>query len=246
MKRKKTSLKDKTVLVGVLKNKNDLRILLRDYWYRIPAVFMPKRQFKYLAFYQPAIFGRNGKRILYYARVVKMEKVKRIALLPKETKHPRAHDDYIKITFQRIKELSRPIKNIIPRRISFGFTSLKKLISAKDILELYGVPKTEQIIEKRLKRFGIRLNTEYSISKEGRRYRIDIAVFCRNGQIAIECDNRKAHSGKAQTSKDKAKDAFLKRNGWRVIRLTEKNIIERLDYCARRIEKAVQNFGGQD
>ena len=254
MKRKATIPEDKTVLVGVLKSKNDLRILFRDHWYRIPAVFMPKRQFKYIAFYQPAIFGKNGKRIMYYARVAKQEKVKRIELLPKEKNHPRAHDDYTKITFRRIKKLPRPIKNIIPRRVSFGFTSLKKLLSAKDILELYGVPKTEQIMEKRLKRLGIKFITEHSISmvrpthhkKEGKRYRIDIAVFCRDGQIAVECDNRKAHSGRTQTAKDKKKDKFLKHLGWRVIRLTEKNIIERPDYCARRVEKAVQNFGGQN
>ncbi len=246
MKRKDIILKDKTVLVGVLKNKSDLHILLRNHWYRVPVAFMPKRQFKYIAFYQPAIFGRNGKRILYYARVAKREKVKRIILLPKETNHLRAHDDYIKITLRQIKRLLSPIKNIIPRRISFGFTSLKKLLSAKDILELYGVPKTEQIVENRLKRLGIKVLTEYSVLKEGKRYRIDIAVLCRNGSIAIECDNHKAHSGKAQVAKDKTKDAFLKRHGWRVIRLTEKNIIERLDYCIRRIEKAVQNLGGQD
>ncbi|MDP3948413.1 MAG: DUF559 domain-containing protein [bacterium] len=245
MERKTQTLNNKAVLVGVLKSKNDLRILLRDHWYRVPAVFMPKRKFEYLAFYQPAIFGRNGKRISYYTRVAKREKVKRIELLPKETNHPRAHDDYIKITLRRIKELSSPIKNIIPRRVSFGFTSLKKLLSAKDILELYGVPKTEQIMEKRLKKLGIKFITEYYISKDGRRYRIDIAVFCRDGQVAIECDNRKAHSGKAQTVKDKAKDVFLKHHGWRVIRLTEKNIVERLDYCVRKIEKAVQNLGGQ-
>ncbi len=241
-----TIKKDNAVLVGVLKNKNDLRILLLDHWYRIPVAFIPTRQFKYIAFYQPAIFGRNGKRILYYARVAKREKAKRIYLLPKETNHPRAHDDYIKITFRQIKKLSRPIKNIIPRRVSFGFTSLEKLLSAKDILELYGVPHTEQIIEKRLKRLGIKVITEYSFSKEGKRYRIDISVLCQDGLIAIECDNRKAHSGKLQTAKDKAKDAFLKRYDWRVIRLTEKNIMERLDYCVRRIEKVVQDLGGQN
>lgn len=246
MKRKATVAKEKTVLVGVLKSKNDLHILLREHWYRIPAAFMPKRQFKYAAFYQPTIFGRNGKRIAYYASVAKKEIIKRINLLPKEINHPRANDDYIKITFRKIKKLHRPIKNIIPRRVSFGFTTLKKLLSAKDILELYGVPKTEQIMEKRLNRLGIKFLAEHSISKEGRRYRIDIAVFCRSGQIAIECDNSKAHSGKAQTAKDKAKDAFLKRHGWRVIRLTEKNIIERPDYCARMIEKTVKNFGGQN
>src|SRR3989344_210736 len=161
-KKKTAALKGTAGLGGVLKNKNDLRILLRDYWYRIPAVFMPKQQFKYLAFYQPAIFGRNGKRILYYARVVKIEKVKRLALLPKEINHPRAYDDYIKTTFRQIKRLSRSIKNIIPRRVSFGFTSLGKLLSAKDILELYGVTPTEQIMEKRLERLGIKVITEHS------------------------------------------------------------------------------------
>src|SRR3989338_5107535 len=245
MKRKATIPEDKTVLVGVLKSKNDLRILFRDHWYRIPAVFMPKRQFKYIAFYQTAIFGKNGKRIMYYARVAKQEKVKRIELLPKEKNHPRAHDDYTKITFRRIKKLPRPIKNIIPRRVSFGFTSLKKLLSAKDILELYGVPKTEQIIGSELKRRGIETVVEHTVSAEGWRYRIDIAVFCRNGRIAIECDNEKAHSGKAQKGRDKAKDAVLKRHGWHVIRLIEKHIIGQLDSCARRIEMTVQNFGGQ-
>lgn len=206
---------------------------------------MPRRRFKYVAFYQPAIFGRNGKRILYYARVLKTEKVKRIELLPKELIHPRAHSDYYKVTFGQIKKLARPIKNVIPRRVSFGFTRLKNLLSARDILELYGVPKTEQIMEKRLKRLGLEIRPEHTVSEDGRRYRIDIAVFCRNGKVAVECDNDKAHSGPAQAVKDKTKDAFLKRRGWRVIRLKEKGIVERPDQCARRIEKAVQKLGGQ-
>ncbi|OGZ08213.1 MAG: hypothetical protein A3D65_02550 [Candidatus Lloydbacteria bacterium RIFCSPHIGHO2_02_FULL_50_13] len=245
MKRKQTSSRNATVLVGVLKQKSDLRILLRGRWYRVPAAFFPKRRFAHIAFYQPAVFGIAGKCVRYYAHVRKIEKAKRIALLPKETDHPRAGDDYFKILFREIKKLPHPIKNIIPRRVSFGFTSLKKLLSAKDILELYGVPKTEQIIGSELKRRGIETVVEHTVSAEGRRYRIDIAVFCRNGRIAIECDNEKAHSGKAQKGRDKAKDAVLKRHGWHVIRLIEKHIIGQLDSCARRIEMTVQNFGGQ-
>ena len=53
------------VLVGVLKNRADLRILLRERWYRVPALFTPKRQFTHVAFYQPATFERGGKRIRY-------------------------------------------------------------------------------------------------------------------------------------------------------------------------------------
>ena len=63
--------KNKIVLVGVLKNKRDLGILLEKHWYRIPVFFLPKKKFDYLAFYQPEGFGRRGKRIEYYARVVR-------------------------------------------------------------------------------------------------------------------------------------------------------------------------------
>ena len=143
-----------------------------------------------------------------------------------------------------VKKLARPIKNIIPRRVSFGFTSWKALLKAGDILELYGVSPTEQIVERRLHRLGIKTEKELTISKEGKRYRLDLAVFCLNGRIAIECDNRKAHSG-VQLEKDKKKDAFLKRNGWHVIRLAERDIIERLDDCLGLVAEAVKKFGGK-
>ena len=233
------------VLVGVLKNRADLRILLRERWYRVPALFTPKRQFTHVAFYQPATFERGGKRIRYYARVAKREKMRRIDLLPKETGHPRALEEYVKLSFQTIDELTRPIKNVIPRRISFGFTTLRKLRSAKDILELYGVPKTEQLVARRLRQLGIKTASEYTVAKGGGRYRIDIAVFCKKGAVAVECDNKKAHSGKVQLAKDAAKDAFLETHGWRVIRLTEKDIVEHLDRCAQKVQKAVRGLGGK-
>lgn len=233
-----------TVLVGVLKNKRDLRILLKKHWYRIPVAYLPRRKFTHLAFYQPAEFGRLGKRIQYYARVRKGTVIKRIDLLPKENNHPRAHDDYLKIELTWVKKLARPIKNIIPRRVSFGFTSLKSLLRAGDILELYGVAPTEQIVESGLHRLGIKTERELTISKEGKRYRLDLAVFCRRGRIAIECDNRKAHSG-AQTGKDKMKDRFLRRHGWQLVRLTESDITERLDDCLGQVVRTVEKLGGQ-
>ena len=55
--------KDGIVLVGVLKNKRDLGILLQKHWYRIPVRYLPKKKFDYIAFYQPLVFGRRGKRI---------------------------------------------------------------------------------------------------------------------------------------------------------------------------------------
>ena len=218
---------------------------MRERWYRIPAAFAPRRKFSYLAFYQPAVFGRHGKRIERYARVVSRKAVMRIDILPQEPDHPRSYNTYIKFCFAKIKKLSRPVKNVIPRRITFGFTTLARLISAKDILALYGVPPTEQMVEKGLKSVGINATPQYSVTCGRRRYRIDLAIVCVQGIIAIECDNKKAHTGRMQRIRDLIKDADLNRLGWRVLRFGERDIIERLDRCIERIQKAIRFLGGR-
>jgi len=235
--------RDEIVLVGVLKNKRDLDILLNEKWYRIPVKYAPMRQFKYLAFYQPALFGQQGKRIQYYAQVLNWRVVKRSSLLPSELNHPKADDFYYKIYLGKIKKLPRPIKNIIPRRISFGFTTLERLLKSKNILQLYNVPPIEQIVERGLKKFGIKVFAQYRL-KGPKRYILDFAVFCKKGKIAIECDNKKAHSSPRQRQKDKIKDAFLRQDGWAVIRLTEDEIISDLAACLLKIKKAIHRVGG--
>ena len=112
-KGQKSSRQKRAVLVCVLKNRKDLHILLKENWYRIPLAYLPRRKFTHLAFYQPVSFGRFGKRIQYYARALRSQKVKRIDLLPKEKNHPRAHDGYLKIELAWMKKLAHPIRNII-------------------------------------------------------------------------------------------------------------------------------------
>src|SRR3989338_1128109 len=227
----------KTVLVGVLKSKKDHEILLREHWYRIPMEWLPRRKFTYLAFYQPAAFGAAGKCIEYYARVVELSKAKRAELRPDEPNHPRARDEYVKCEVADIKKLSKPIRNIIPRRVSFGFTSLRALKCAHDILQLYGVPATEQIVARRLKKLGVQVKPEFTTRIGRRWFRIDLAVFSLAGRIAIECDNDKAHQGRIQHARDKLKDTSLRRAGWKVIRLTEEDIVERLEDAVSKVVK---------
>jgi len=235
---------DKTVLVGVLKDRRDLNILLTENWYRIPATYAPKRQFNWLAFYQPALFGRQGKCIQYYARVLNFQTVKRSDLLPSELNHPRVHNYYLQVRVGKIKKLPRPIRNIIPRRVSFGFTTLNRLLKSKNILQLYNVAPTEQIVEDSLRRAGIKAISQHRILIGKKRYCLDFAVFCKRGSIAIECDNKKAHSGPHQREKDRTKNSFLRRHGWFVSRLPEEDIISDLRSCTARVKKAVRQLGG--
>lgn len=234
----------KIVLVGVLKNRRDLKFLLNENWYRIPVFHAPVQKFNYLAFYQPAVFGRQGKRICYYARVLNYQIKKRTELLPTEKSHPKAENYYLQIFIDKIKKLPKPIRNIIPRRVSFGFTTLDRLLGSKNILQLYNIAPTEQIIEDGLKKIGIKTNAQYHVSCDGKKYRLDLAVFCRKGKIAIECDNRKAHSGPQQIKKDRIKNKALKMHGWTVVRLSEKEILSGLNNCISKIKKAVKKLGG--
>jgi len=235
---------DKIVLVGVVKDKRDLDILLKENWYRIPVAYAPTQRFDYLAFYQPTLFGRQGKRIRYYARVLNYRVIKRGDLLPDEPNHLRARDYYLQVHVGKIKKLPRPIRNIIPRRISFGFTTLSCLLKSKNILQLYNVVPTEQIVGDGLSRGGIKAISQYYFLSSKKRYGLDFAVFCKQGSIAIECDNKKAHSGLRQQKKDKMKNNFLRKQGWTVIRLPEQDIVSDLKGCIVRIKKAVRKLGG--
>ena len=237
---------DKIVLVGVLRDKRDLNILLTENWYRIPVAYAPTRRFDYLAFYQPALFGRRGKRIQYYARVLNYQTTKRNDLLPEELNHPRAHDYYFRVRVGKIKKLSQPIRNIMPRRISFGFTTLNHFLKSKNILQLYNVLPIEQIVGNGLKRASIKAIAQHYVLKGRKRYCLDFAVFCQQGAIAIECDNKKAHTSLRQKEKDKIKNAFLRRLGWVVIRFSENDIISDLQSCVERVKKAVRKLGGLD
>ena len=232
------------VLVGVFKRKRDLNIFLKERWYRIPLLKAPRRKFRYLALYEPARFGRCGKRIRYYARVAKIFITKRRELLPDEKEHPGAADNYLRIQVGRVRQLAKPIRNVPVRRVSFGFTTLGRLLSAKTILGLYGVTPSEEIIGRALRRSGIRAISQCYISCAGKRYCSDFAIHCKRSSIDIECDNAKAHSGARQLVRDKIRDARLKECGWFVVRLREEAILSDVQSCVLAIRHVIKNLGG--
>ncbi|HUX35905.1 MAG TPA: DUF559 domain-containing protein [Candidatus Paceibacterota bacterium] len=228
----------------MLKRKQDLEILRNEHWYRIPVSKMPSRKFHYVAFYEPARFGHQGKCIRFYAQVLSSRVEKRRDLLPNEPHHPSAGEDYVKIQVGRILCLPQTIKNMPPRRVSFGFATLKRFLASKNILQLYRVSPTEQILGRALKSDGITATPQYYVLGGKKRYRLDFAIICKRGLVAIECDNLKAHSGKRQRERDRDKDIFLRRHGWCVIRLTEDMILSGIHNCVVKVRRAVKKLGG--
>lgn len=67
------------------------------------------------------------------------------------------------------------------------------------------------------------------------RYSIDIALPAY--RIAIECDGEAYHSSPKQKAHDRRKNAYLKANGWKVLRFTGKRIYKDMPGILKRIEK---------
>lgn len=228
------------VLVGVIKNQRDLSILLREHWYRMPLSKAPTRAYAHIAFYQPAIFGRQGRCIRYYARVLGRTIVRRYRLLPDEADHPRAKLPYVCIRVGKIQTLHWPIRNTVPRRVTFGFTTLRLLRRARNMLQLYDVAPIEQMVGDAMKKVGIRAMAQHTIVIEKRHFRLDFAVQCKKGSLAIECDNKGSHSSPRDRARDAEKDRVLRQAGWRVLRFREREIVSSIDVCIQRIKDEIK------
>jgi len=229
------------VLIGVVRRKKDLMIILKEHYYRIPLRRCPVQRFGYLAFYEVSLLGEEGKAINYYARLKTESKARRIELLPDEPEHPRAEEIYRVHHLGRIQRTPKRIENRSRRRISFGFTTRERLLHSEEISQLFDIPPLEDIMAKELKRRKIQAYREYPLRLAKRhRYRLDFAIIGEKSKIAVECDNEKWHGRPSQKQKDRIRDRGLKRMGWAVLRFKGKEILKNVSGCVDQIEKVLE------
>ena len=231
---------EKQVLIGVVRCKKDLDIILKEHWYRVPLGRCPVQKFAYLAFYDTSRLGKEGKAIQYYAKVKGVSEVRRVELLPSELEHPRAEEIYRVYQLGRIQRTLQRIENRSRRRISFGFATLQKLLSSEEISQLFDIPPLEDIMAKELERRKIMAYREYPL-RLGRmhRYRLDFALIGAQ-KIAVECDNEKWHSRAAQRRKDRIRDNILRKKGWTVLRFGSQEVLKSVSACVDKIEEILE------
>lgn len=126
------------ILVGVMKAARDLEIARLLGWYRIPLRFAPKIvDVDYLAFYQTSAFGDDhGGRIEYIAPVRGHELTTRAEILRDEPDHPRAREEYYKISIGALQKLPQPIMAHNWKRITFLYTTGELLNTAASMNDL--------------------------------------------------------------------------------------------------------------
>ena len=229
------------VLVVIMNSPRDFAIARDQGWYRVPLKRAPRQlAADYVAFYHTSAFPERKWSIRYYAPVMRFRVVKRGQLLPEESSHPRAEDLYYKIEIGPLECLPKPIPSAKLRRITFIPTTLERLLRAEDVRDLWEGPPTAQRLWEALQDSGIRAEREFEI-REGRvAYSVDLAIFCRHGNLAIECSDQLA--AREELARDLWADTMTGR-GWALMRFAEDDL-ESLDQCVATIQTRVRSFGG--
>ena len=99
--------------------------------------------------------------------------------------------------------------------------------------------KCESPIEHRL--YNALRNSGYHPTTQVKvgRYRIDIAFPTH--KLAIECDGRNFHSTPNAKARDKRRDAYLRSQGWKVLRFSGSRIHRDMKWILRRIDVELKN-----
>jgi very-short-patch-repair endonuclease len=234
------------VLVAIVKDRRDLEIARTERWYRIPVRSAPKNleAARWLAFYQTKAFGEERWAIRYYAPILGRSILKRRDLLPDQPDHPRAHQDYYKLELGELHCLERPIISRRGRRVVFIPTTWEKFCRAEEINDLFHESPLEDALYDELKRHRIESERQFFVRVGSACYCLDFAIFCRRGNIDIECDGETWHSDPKGLRRDRHRNNILASAGWAVLRFGSRELADQMALCLRLVRATIRAHGG--
>jgi len=243
----KPKTKTQPALVGIVPRKSLWDMIQKEKWYHIPVKSAPKNILlvEYIAFYFPDCFDKKDQyQVKHYAKVLKIDRVKRIELFPDEKGHKNSKKDYYQIHLGRITKLPHPIPSKKWRRIVHIPTSKQKLFYAKEINDLWDTSPLEEKMYQEMKKRKITAERQFYVEVGGEKYFLDFGIFCRKGNIDVECDGEKYHILPKALAKDRRRNNKLTSAGWRVLRFSGKEIKYDIKNCIVMIEGTIYNLGG--
>jgi hypothetical protein len=245
------------VLVALWPEPRDLELARDRGWYRVrPGAAVDRlgdlTRFRTLAFYQPDSFSDDARRVRYRAPVLSYERRTRAELLPEERDHVRGEQLYHFFRLGSLVELPRPIVSRKGRRLLFIPTTEIQLLLATEINELFAGTPIEERMFGALKREGLWPEREYYVelsrpeAPHARRahHFLDLALFCRERNLDVECDGDTWHIGRESARRDRHRDNLLEVNDWHILRFNTEEIQRELPAALTRIREAINRYGG--
>jgi very-short-patch-repair endonuclease len=233
-------------LVAVIPRRIDFDHARQGHWYRIPVKNAPPglASMAWVAFYFPAVFGREKWSVRYWASLQGVSTVRRAELLPAEPEHPRADDLYYRLALSEVQRRPEPIFSRRRRRIVFIPSVWHKFASALEINDLHHGSPLEDRLWAAFKQEGIEAERQWFEGEGETTYCLDFALFCPQRNIDVECDGDSWHSNPQQARLDNDRNNFLEQRGWHVLRFTGAQLNYRLDGCVRDIRNTISRCGG--
>lgn len=233
------------VLVAIMNNQRDLQIARQKGWYRIPVKCAPRRVgAEYLAFYQTKAFGQEAYAVNYYAPIRRIHLAQRLELLPEEVNHPRAGDWYYRVQIGPLQRLPHPVPSQRLRRITFIPTTLARLLSAREINDLWLGSDDEERLWEAFRENDIRVERRVSLQEGDEAYVIDFAAYCRRGKVAILCGGAGPLGEGSALRERPSADYELAAAGWKVLRFSLQQIEDSLEDCVVLAKQAIAQEGG--
>lgn len=239
--------KTQPALVGIVPREKLWATIQKEKWYHIPVKSAPDNILfaEYLAFYFPKCFDKQYQyQIKYYAKILKIDTVKRIQLFPDELKHKNINKNYYQLHLGKIKKLPHSIPSKKWRRIIHIPTSKQKLFAAKEINDLWDTSPLEEKMYQAMKKRKIAVERQLYVETGNKKYFLDFGIFCRHGKIDVECDGKKYHSLPNALVNDRLRNNQLASLGWQVLRFSGQDIIYNITDCVTTIERTINNLGG--
>lgn len=224
----------RTVLVSVINNAVDLRRAVDEGWYRIPQRRAPRRiGADFLAFYLTAGCGDAdlAHKVPYYAPTRRYQLLMRAELLPEECNHPRAHDYYYRVEIGSLQHLERPVPARSYHRITFIHTTLERLLTADDVLDLFRRSDPFEQLWGALREHNLRPLKNRLVGD----CVIDITLRARGGYLGINC---------VEDATAQERRLPLQPHRWSLLNLPAEQIEQDLPGCLRQIGAALIELGG--
>ena len=140
--------------------------------------------------------------------------------------------------------MPKPIPSLRWRKIVHVPTSCEKLFIAEEINDLYDTSPLEEKMYLEMKKRKIEAERQYYVKVGDQFYCLDFGIFCRDGNIDVECDGEKYYVLPEALAKDRERNNELTSFGWRILRFSGKEINQTINNCFGKIERTVGSLGG--